>query len=280
MNENEVITETGVQLMSRINSSFRPPLCKLAPDIILHCGPYPTEIIEISGESNVGKSILLLEFIAKAIIPVEHGGKGAAIFFIDLSANFHVFSFLPILEKHILHHKMTVSTSMDTEDLHAVTENVQEIIHASMKNLLIFKCFSSGEWDRIMLEIELTLTDSLKVSLVAIDSLGAFYWNDKSDANPIRMETYLRNLLKDLQKMLKTHGLVLAYTRPSYFPAASSQEVVSMVNYYIGLMENGDEFNATVSFNGKRFTKRYCIDNFGINWKYDEAVEPAVEQIK
>lgn len=265
---NLVSTESGAQLLARVSASNRPALKKLCPEVLPHSGPNRGEMIEISGESNVGKSMLLLEFMAKAIIPVNHGGKGANVYFIDLSGNFHIFTLRTMLEKHILHHKMIVSVSVDTEDV--VIDDVQSIIEKSMENLILFKCFSGDELERILVDIEYTIAENVEVSMLAIDSLGTYYWLDIDQIHYIRMDTYLGKLLKCIKKIVSTNGLVLAYTRPSYFPAASRSEAGPQAEYLINLTSTDNEFNATTLFNGERVTKRYCCDNFGIRWKYEE----------
>lgn len=266
----ECPTETGVQLLNRINSKLRPPIVNISPEIIPNKGPHASEMIEINGDSNVGKSTLLMELIGQAIIPLDHGGKGAGVILIDLASGFQLSNFLAILEKHILHHKLNTATATDTEDIHNDSGKINEVVQASLQNLHIYRCYSTSELDDTLMNVDTLLSMDQSVSLLAIESLGTFYWNDIGATNPVRMETYLRNLLKNVKKWVDKHGITFMYTRPAYLQATSnetySQEKVS---YQIEL-KNGDDgnFSASVLICGKYFTRNYSISNIGIQWIY------------
>lgn len=71
----KVATECGINLYTRLQSKKRATIENLSPEIIPSYGPRPGEIVEISGRSCAGKTIHLMELIARTIIPVEFGGK-------------------------------------------------------------------------------------------------------------------------------------------------------------------------------------------------------------
>lgn len=266
----EYITESAAQMVSRIHSKLRPSLAKLAPEIIPAHGPHPSEIIEIRGESNVGKTIMLLELIAKAVIPIEHGGRSATVILIDLTSNFCIQNMLPILEKHILHHRLQMDNSTETEALRsAITKDVQEVIELALNNLQLIQCYASEEFDRALFRIATPKVLHPNVSMLAIESLGAYYWNDVSSDRPLRMDSYMKNLLKAVRKITDDHGIVLAYTRPALFPVVFEPSRQEKVDYMVALRAVGEDdvFHATVLVNDVPFVRKYAIKGFGIQWE-------------
>lgn len=267
---NEHTTELADQLLHRIHSKFRPSIAKLSPEIIPNNGPHPSEIIEINGDTNVGKSMLLMEFIGQAIIPIDYGGRGANVILIDLTCNFPWLIFPAILEKHILHYQITTAATSNTEDLRNASNDVKDVIHAAMKNLETYQCFSTDELERALVKIDSLLPSHQNVSLLAIESLGTFYWNDISATQPIRMDAYLRNLVKTVKKVVDRCRITLMYTRPAYLQNASNETGnLEKADYQIELKSSdGGNFNAAVLFDRKCFTRKYSISNFGIQWIY------------
>lgn len=266
----ECATESAAQLVNRIHSKLRPPIVNISPEIIPNQGPYASEIIEINGDSNVGKSILLMELIGQAIIPLDYGGKGANVILIDLTSNFHLLNFLPILEKHILHYKLNAATATDTEDINNDSGKVNEVVQAALKNLHIYRCYSTSELEHTLMYVDNFLSRDQSVSLLAIESLGTFYWNDVSATNPVRMEKYLRSLLKNVKELVDKHGITIIYTRPAYLQTTLNEiNSQGKASYQIELKIGDDgNFSASAVIGGKCFTRKYSISNMGIEWIY------------
>lgn len=100
----KINAESGFQLMCRFNS--RTSLLHL-DDVLFPDGPRPGDIIQISGESTVGKSFLLMKFLAKALLPktyngVELGGLGASVIVIDTDNGISILKLVCLMEKTIL----------------------------------------------------------------------------------------------------------------------------------------------------------------------------------
>lgn len=264
-------TETCAQLLARITSQSRPSLKDLCPEIILNHGPSQKEIIEITGDINVGKTILLLEFIAQAILPIDCGGKNAMAIVVDTNSNFKVHRLAPIMEKHILHSRMVSSKSNDTEDLRAETTNVKDIVLESLKSVLIFRCYSDTDLDMALFKVQDLLTNNAKISVLAVESISNFYWSNKLIDKPLTMDAYLKDKLKDLRKIINEYGVVLIYTRPSYF-GSTVRENLREIDYHIELVSkntNGNRkiFDANVTFSEQSHFKRsFSINDFGIEW--------------
>ena len=261
--------ESGAQLVARITSNLRPTLEGLNKHLFPNYGPKPMEAIEISGGVNVGKTLLLLEIIAQTILPTDYDGKGISVIFIDLNANFPMFMLMSILEKHVLHHKMKTNATADTEELCAATSNVQEIVHAALKNIISFNCFSGEEFEFALINVTEMLSTRQDIGLLAIDSLGAFYWTDRTAANPKRMDTYLGGLVERLHKITSDHRAVLIYTKSTFF-GNKGTFYDKQIDYRIELIDRSpdkfERFDANINYKGKLLVRDYAINRFGIKW--------------
>lgn len=266
----KISSECGVKLLSRLQSKKRPSIVSLSPEIIPSFGPKPGEILEISGECGTGKTILLMDLIAQTIIPTEYGGKGASVIVIDTNSNFHVPFLLPrIIEKHVIHNRTSICPSTDTEDLKAVTDNVENIVLDAMKKMLLFKCYSATDYELTLLFCTNHLTTNSSVSMIVIDSISTFYWSEFSDEHKIRMDTYLRRRIKELQKLTDEFKIVAIYTRPTEFNTNILTTYEQLIDYKIQLKHSrtANEVREAVNFySNQQFTRRFSINKFGIKW--------------
>lgn len=74
MMDYQVRAESGRQLLARLSS--RPSLKGLDSRLLGAEGPQPYDVIEITGDASVGKSMLLLQWVARAILSPPRGGLG------------------------------------------------------------------------------------------------------------------------------------------------------------------------------------------------------------
>lgn len=117
-------------------------------------------------------------------------------------------------------------------------------------------CFSYEEFDCALRRINPT------VALMAIDSLGAFYWDDIDNKRPIRMDTYMRNCLRNVRNII---NIALAYTR-----CCDSSATFDKVDYIVRLniIGSGDLFHATtIRENASISESMYVIRRNGIEWR-------------
>lgn len=267
------IVENAAQMISRINSKHRPSLANLAPEIIPKHGPNPKEIIEIIGDTCVGKTMLLMELIAVAIIPIEHGGRGAAVILVDAASKFFMPNLVSILEKHILHHRMLMAGGAETEDLRIASHgDVKDVIELGLKNLLVIQCYTGDDFDRALLQVHTLVLFNQKWSMLAVESLGAYYWTSIRSDRLLRMETYMTNQLKAAKKVTDDLSIVLAYTRAAYLPTEPQFARQVKVDYTVRLSAVGDagKFNAAVLCDGTWHETQYTIKHFGIQWEYSK----------
>lgn len=274
-NKKKTDTECGLRLFARLQSEKRPTIVGLSPEIIPQYGPRPGEVIEICGESGTGKTIHLMELIARTIIPIEYGGKGAGVIVIDTNSNFHVPLLLPrIIEKHLIHNRslacQTTDTEMacqSTEDLQAATNNVSDLVFDAMKKIMFFKCYSGAELDLTLLYCTNHLTANPQISLVVVDSIATFYWSELSEP-PIRMETYLRKKVKELRRLIDECKIVAIYTRPAEFgsPTTTYDELVDYKIHLKQTKSSKECREARNFYSSQQCSRRFFINGFGIQW--------------
>lgn len=262
--------ESGLKLLTRLQSRKRPSIVNLSPEIIPSFGPKPGELLEISGESGTGKTIQLMELIAQTIIPVEFGGKGASVIVIDTNSNFHVPYLMPrIIEKHVIHNRTQVCQSTDTEILQEVTHNVKDIVLDAMKKIEFFKCYSGTEYELTLLYCTNLLTTNTNISLIVVDSIATFYWSDFSDQQPIRMDTYLKRRVQELHKLTDEFKVVAIYTRPAEFGNSTTPPNCQQIEYKIQLkhIKMPTELREARNFySNQQSSRQFTINEFGIEW--------------
>lgn len=277
--------ESWGQVISRVTSNIRPTINDLDERLFAYSGPHPRDTVEILGDSNVGKTLLVLEIIAKASAPAVFGGKGANVLIIETEHSFEIFKMMAVLEKYI-------QAYTHRQNMKLKTNEIFDAIHDSLKNITIIKCYSSDELELAIISLGQTLVDNANIALVIIDSIASFYWSGCTDERAIRMDTYLRNLIIKVKKITAANGVVFMYTRPLYFStklgnnvagtsSVSVATIESELDYRIELSEDGmpanlmDCVDKNITYVAKivafklnlNCSYRYSIDRFGIEWK-------------
>lgn len=262
------LTETGVQLFQRLRSNVQPSLENLSPEIIPQHGPRQKDIIEISGESNTGKTYHLMELIALTVLPKAYGGKGASAVVIDNNSNFHVPNTLErIIEKHLLHHNMNTSESNETEHLRQATTHIQDAVFSSLDRVYLFKCYTLNDFELAILHTSMLLDENVNISLIAIDSITSFYW---CECKIIRMDSYVTQILKDIKKMINEYGTIAVYTKLPHTRETCNYSS-GLVQYKIQVKRRNDRFEATTTYQNRAHKRSYTINSFGINWLASDA---------
>lgn len=257
------ITESGAQLFQRARAKSKPSLANLSPEVIPQLGPNQKDIIEITGDLNVGKTIQLMELIALAIIPTAYGGKGAECIVIDNNSNFHVPNALArIIEKHLLHHNIKSSGTTDTEVLREATDHIQETVFRALDRIHLMKCYTFGDFELALLRIPLMLAENVNISLIAIDSITAFYWTER---RLIRIDNYVRQILKELKQINDEHRTAAIYTKLLHSSEANGYNR-ELIQYKIHVKRLNDTFEAITSYKNNTYRRRYTINTFGIDW--------------
>ncbi|XP_055623183.1 uncharacterized protein LOC129769417 [Toxorhynchites rutilus septentrionalis] len=286
--------ETGVQVLQRISSGLSPFVGCLEPVLFPDGGPSKGELVEITGETNSGKSCLILELIAKIILPKNCGGQAVGAVFINCDNNINMARLLNIMEKHIVNCSTPANQNTDRRE-------IQRIREESFSRLTIITCYTLDEFELSMLTLSDLFVKNPHNVFLLIDSIVAFYWSRCTEKNLIRMDTYLKLLHNKLKKMCRENKVVIIYTKPSYFGAGRKQKAGESdaaeqsslgglypsssgcgsgsgginlpVEHRLELTEavgqtpsNDTKFTALVNSKNKQFTRYFLIDRYGINW--------------
>ncbi|XP_058828226.1 DNA repair protein RAD51 homolog 2-like [Topomyia yanbarensis] len=292
--------ETGVQILQRISSRLTSNVKCLDSNLFPDGGPAKGEMVEIVGESNCGKSILVLELIAKIILPTDCGGHALGAVFVNCDNNINMIRLLNVMEKQIVNCSSPANRSVERQEIHNIREE-------SLARLSIIKCCTLDEFEFSMLTLsDIFIKNPLNVYLL-IDSIVAFYWNKCTEKNLIRMDTYVKSLHNRLKKLSQERKVIIIFTRPSYFGSGresiqgefagpnegppvtqtssatggTSLMTTSTAGSSLSLpiehrIELGEvttqtpsddrKFNAFVYSKGTQLIKFYIIDRYGINW--------------
>lgn len=257
-----IVAESGAQLVARISSENRPTLENLCSDLFPDNGPPPGRIIEITGESGTGKSHFLMEIMARAILPTEYGGRGAHVIFFDLDCKFWIIRFLHILEK------IACASNPDSDE-----KKTKEVIEKCLNGLFIFNCFSPGEYEEALHEMEELLTSDSSIALVTVGTIGAFYWVECTEEKPIKMTTYYKKALQRYRKVSNDYKVVVAFTRPDIFapdvgkvPTTDADSPDYRIRLISHCTEEARGFEAETDARGQSYRTLFNIDNFGIKF--------------
>lgn len=261
----EPTEESAAQLVARVVSACRPQINILDSKIFPNHGPFPKEIVEISGDVGVGKTTLLMHIMARTILPIEYEGKdGRVIFILTEHNSFDSNKFDCVLEKCI----GDCSTSNASE---TITLNEQ----ALLQNFTIIRCFDETQFELAIYNLDQLLSESNRYCLLAVDNIGAFYYTSK--AEKAGHSAYMKDILKRLRRVINDYHLVLVYTKPAYFVQKSTSYRMENVNYFMELVdgEAGNEtedadlvYKVDIPKTNQIFSRKYEFDVNGcIEWK-------------
>lgn len=209
----KIRAESGRQLLARLSS--RPSLKGLDERLLGADGPFPHDVIEITGEASVGKSMLVLQWIARAILSPPRGGLGIEVLFIDADHHQPLLMIVKLLQARMK------AFLAPTAGLRLNASLIEDSIKDALKRLTVIDVYDSTNLFTALLALDTMLLSKPQVSMVVVDSLPAFYWSDRLSGGVPHMDSYLKRLLVALQKSTKEHKVTTVFTRPSYFQSAA-----------------------------------------------------------
>ncbi|KAK9506741.1 hypothetical protein O3M35_008618 [Rhynocoris fuscipes] len=248
--------ETCLQLLGRLQK--RPSLTGLDPNLFPN-GPKPKEIIELTGEAGTGKTLLLLEFIKKSILPIRYNefqidGLEADVVYLNCDQHFNMFKLVSLMEE---------------------SDVIDAIINVSLKRLTVFNIFDSETMINTFHLLNRLLSMNSNISLILIDSISAYYWQDTMVRGIRKMDLYVLTILKLLHKSIKDFPVTVIFTRPQYFQTKSGVECspiydLSKINTSIHLQQRFREDTkcniAEVRTASKLVVLYYEIVQNGVVW--------------
>ena len=223
------------QLFSRLGAT--QSLSSLNTDIFadLQGGIQPTNVVEFYGCEGGGKTEMLIHLIASSILPktwkdLTLHGCGVAVIFVDTDYHFQLLRLIRILEHRILKAIRTMQQEngiIATETLscyHDKYQDFEQFVKSCLDRLYLVQCNSSLEMLASIASLEQLLSAKPEVAVMMIDSLGAFYWVDKSigGESTTDQEQKQRRIVQLLSRYVKEFQLVLIATKQALFDGSSS----------------------------------------------------------
>ena len=207
MQANTVIS--GYQLMVQQIAEQRPSLQGLLKNFVsplkeqLTDAPTSRSLIEISGASNSGKTWLLSQILLQCLLLHSvDGGNGVQcqVVLFNLSHKLKPAHF----EKQLRAKIKALQCFKDEKE-------EAEIFNKCKESLIFINCFSTDDFDLAFDVVENVLLDNEQIAMLAIDTLGAFYWEDTSRIR-VRMNTHYARALARLRKLCNSHNICCVFT--------------------------------------------------------------------
>uniref|UniRef100_A0A182JB64 AAA+ ATPase domain-containing protein n=1 Tax=Anopheles atroparvus TaxID=41427 RepID=A0A182JB64_ANOAO len=209
-------------------------------------GPKAGELVQIHGESGSGKSLLLLELIARIILPGNCGGHETGAVFIDCENSFNRVLLLSVMEKYILNLANPAVAGTLTP------QQIVIIQRTALRRLLLVRCYSLEQFEFTLLALPEHFIKNNALSYVLIDSLATFYWNKCTEQNLVRMDTFLRAQCKTLRKLAEKWKKVVIFTKPSYFASGGPSRDFESTAYGGSPLEGSTQLSSLVAGSSSR----------------------------
>ncbi|PSN46374.1 hypothetical protein C0J52_05726 [Blattella germanica] len=279
----ECKAESGLQLLARL--STRPELHGLEEKLFSD-GLKLGDVVEISGDLGSGKTFLITQLLAKCLLPkmwngIQIGGVGAGAIIVNTEHNFQLLKLVNLMESSLLKTSFApqAGSSGETQNQDLVdSQTIEKIIKQALSNLTILNCY-----DRVQLlvtfhSLENILASNSKISLIVLDSLSAYYWQDIPLGGIRKMDLYLKKTLKTLQSCIKEHKTVIIFSKQTHFQSkinfaseSGSKQSLGCITFRVTLnkMEMRDSkdlfFVEVCTINSKQVVQ-YKITTEGLEW--------------
>ncbi|XP_013099677.1 DNA repair protein XRCC2 [Stomoxys calcitrans] len=209
---------SGYQIMVKQIASERPILEDLSR-VFPKGAPKPGTLTEISGVPGTGRSEMLLRIIARTVLPHAYGGKSSKVILMDLNHKVDQVD-------EVLRDVVTANGTF------TVQEDITDIVKNGLGSIINVACYSSEQFDLALDELEDLLWDNEDVSLLAIDGLDAFYWED-CYLRLQRMATHYKRLCQRLKAICREHNICCIYTLDdNYLQSKSSKNKFPSKNVF------------------------------------------------
>ncbi|RZF41268.1 hypothetical protein LSTR_LSTR010496 [Laodelphax striatellus] len=277
--------ETGLQLFGRLTS--RPSIAAISATLFPN-DLKQKEVVEISGDPASGKTHLLTSLIATCILPSSFegvciGGLQAGVILLNTDLHFQIFKLVTVLD-----HRLKLCRT--AEGCSLSSSQIEGIIKSALINLHIYDCPNTFVLRVTIHSLQQTIASNAKISLVALDSVSANYWQDVHQGGTRKIDLYTDNILKLLQKVATDFNLSIIYTRPTYFKSVSSKmnrnlsqhPLLGHVNHRIELRSLQAErgavlYRAEIRCSDRVLFKYYKTTLDGFEWIEPDTLPPTTQ---
>lgn len=233
--------ESGLQLLQRLIA--RPVIENLSP---LLPDELTSEIIEIIGNTSTGKTLFLIECIAKCITPQDSDGLDTSVVYIDLDGQFDITKLVTVVKR-------------------LIKDADEDLVKSCLKKLTLINCYDSPTLFVIFQRLKLFLAEDHQVGLVILDSVSANYWQDSISGGEKYMDTYVEKIISLLKICLEDFKVPIIFTRQRYFQSKHDDSCLDFINRRILFERLDSGYYATVTKKNINVCYKLTIDAHGIS---------------
>ena len=229
-------------------------------------------MIEINEKNTDVKTLLLTQWIMECILPsmwkgLKIGGLDVGVVFLSTDHHFSPLHLYALLEKRV---KRTLRQSQHLFETTLIagskTSIIKEITKESLKRLTIYESFNKAELLFNFCSAKTYILSHPQYSVVMIDSLSAFYWEDKlsSTSSFQSLNKYVQSLLTSLIERLRQTNITIIYTVQQFLRETHVEKETETPMYvYSVSLESGPENVVHIEDrrNAKKFSKVIKISN-------------------
>lgn len=250
--------ESGVQLLARLT---KKPVIENFYCSLFQPGLKQDDVVEIVGEEI--SSSLLIDLIVEALLPSKINVEPIGVLVFNTIGKLNYEELIKTLKKRI--------GTLSASNIDCV--EVNDVLHRSLSNLFILDIYDTTQLYTTIHNLDNILTNHHNLSLIIFDNLTAFYWSEQGH-KITKMDLYIKNLLKMIQKVTKEHKVILIYTKPRHFNSNKDSgnpndiQITEGINYKVQLLESNSSrlYNLIVRTNDLCYTKYINIEDNQINW--------------
>ena len=161
--------------------------------------------MELFGDEGTGKTEILLNILTSCI-------QTQCVIFIDTDCHFPMLRLVQIIEHRLF-----------TNDSHSIcVEDREKRIKDCLSRLYYFRCHSSIQLVATVESLKTMLTRKPEICCLMIDSISAFYWQDKLilGETPSNQEQHQRKLVDALKCLIASYNLAVFATRGMFAGAS------------------------------------------------------------
>lgn len=246
--------ESGVQLLARLT---KKPVIKNFYCNLFQPGLKQDDVVEIIGEEI--SSSLLIDLIAEALLPSKISVESIGVLVFNTIGKLNYEELIKTLKKRLT-----------TSNIDCV--KVNDVLHSTLSNLFILDIYDATQLYTTIHNLDNILSNHNNISLLIFDTLTAFYWSEQGH-KITKMDLYIKNLLKMIQKVTKEHKVILIYTKPRHFNSNKDSgnptdiQITERINYKVQLIESSSRtHNLVIKTNDLCYTKYINIEDNQINW--------------
>lgn len=258
--------ESGIQLLARL--SKKTSIERFYP-IIFENGPKLGDVIELYSEGSA--SCLLADLICESLMPNDLNGPQASIIVFNTDGKLTLDYIITLAKTKLV--KRLKSTNKPCHDYNVINT----LLSSMLENLFILEIYNITQFYVSIQNLESFLVKNPNVSLCIFDTLTAFYWDEQNLQKVTKMDSYIKKLLRIIQKVVKDFKITVLYRRPEYF-STSKESIENLkpccehtaseqINYRIQIVYNDKDANfINVRTFNRQFKKEFNILNDEIVW--------------